>query len=214
MNDRSNLPAVSELDSMQIAADSESNMQTMLKFKRGRYYMGDEEVPIGTKFIAHPVGWTKCWIKFVYQQFVERRMYRVAEAARVPERDELGDNDSKLWGPGMMGEHSDPWTLQYLLPLEDPDTGEVVVFVAGSVGGRRAVAGLCGTFARRRKRNPKSGSPVIALNAGEMPTARYGKVSCPILKLTGWTDVDGDAEIREVAAPTLKQDMDDDEIPF
>ena len=212
MSNRANLPAVNELERMQLAADSDAGMQRMLKFVKGKYRIGDDEVPVGTTFIAHPIGWTKCWIKFEDQQFIERKMYRVAEGARVPDRDELGDMDSSQWGPGMSGPHSDPWSMQYLLPLEDPETGEVVVFVTGSVGGRRAVAGLCGIYARRKSRDRAIGSPKIGLFVGEMPTSQYGKVPCPILKLQGWTT--GGEEVREVTGEVSSPGDMDDEIPF
>ena len=41
MNDNSNLPALGELDKMQVAADSESgsSIQKMLKFKGGEYFI-------------------------------------------------------------------------------------------------------------------------------------------------------------------------------
>jgi len=204
-----------ELGNLEAAAAQDAGLQRMLKFRKGAFYIGEEEVDAGTEYIAHPIGWTKCWIKFVNNQFIERKVYRVASTVRVPDRDELGDMDSALWGPGMQGEHTDPWSMQYLLPLEDPESGEIVVFVTPSTGGKRAVSELCGTYARRASRDKNLGLPLVSLRAGEMKTGKYGTVDRPIFKIEGWTNTPHDEPKTAVASAALSAGTDlDDEIPF
>jgi len=213
MTSNGNLPITAhEIRNLQSAAESEAGLQRMLKFKRGEFMFGDEYVDLGTEYVAHPVGWTKVWVKFVNKQFIERRVFRVISSPNIPDRSELGDMDSSKWGPGLQGEHSDPWTLQNMLPLEDPQTGEIVVFYTPSRGGQIAVAELCGTYSRRYSRDSTCGLPVVSLQTTKMKTGQYGLVDRPVFKIERWAKGSGE-QVREIEAPTTSSDMDDD-IPF
>jgi hypothetical protein len=205
-----NLPSV-EANHIAVAAMQDAGFEKLLKFKKGVYEVDGTTVPMGTEYIAHCVGWTKCWIKFVDQKVVERKMYRVAEGARVPEREELDDNDRNKWPPGPNGQPADPWAYQYLLPLEDK-AGDLLIFVTSSIGGKRAVADLCKSYSRRATRTGASEQPVIKLGGAVMPTRMYGDVPRPNFEIVGW---DQSREgIRTIQAPdTLKDEMEDD-IPF
>ena len=94
----SNLPTKDEIDNIGNEAQKDAGFQKMLKFKKGDYFCDGEEVPLGTKYIAHCIGWTKTWVHFVDQKVVERKLYRIAEGQRAPERDPEGGNVSR--GPG------------------------------------------------------------------------------------------------------------------
>jgi hypothetical protein len=110
------------------------------------------------------------------------------------------------------GKPSDPWVYQYLLPLENSATGEIVVFVTSSAGGRTAVADLCTAYVKRAKKAPNCGQPIIKLATTEMPTRKFGKVLRPLFEVVRWDDAD-DIELIEPAPLTSRGDM-DDEIPF
>ena len=86
-----NVPAVggTEVENILGAAQEDAGFEKLLKFKKGEYFIGEELVPLGTEFIAHAIGWTKCWIKFVDDEVVERKVYRVALGERPPEREDL-----------------------------------------------------------------------------------------------------------------------------
>ena len=96
-----------------------------IKFKKGAYQIGEELVPLGTEYLAHAKAWTKVWAKSADSK-VTRKFYRVARGQRPPEREELGDLDEAAWPLGQDGRPSDPFFLEYWLPLESLDTGEVV----------------------------------------------------------------------------------------
>jgi hypothetical protein len=193
------------------AASEDAGFEKLLKFKKGVYLCDNEVVEIGTQFVAHCVGWTKCWIKFLDGKVVDRKMYRVAEGVRPPDREQLdsvemiGSKDPKS------GLSNDPWVYQYLLPLEN-NAGDLVIFVTSSMGGKRAVADLCKSYSRRAQRTRNSEQPVIKLASGIMPSRLFGDVPRPVFEIIGW---DSNKEgVREVKPPeTLKQEM-DDEIPF
>jgi hypothetical protein len=109
-----------EIENIKTAAEEDAGFEKILKFKKGDYLIGEDPVSLGTEYIAHAIGWTKCWIKFVNGEVAERKIYRVAHGEKPPERDELDDQDESQWKVGIDGKPADPWVFQYLLPLEDP----------------------------------------------------------------------------------------------
>ena len=191
-------------------AAKEDTFERMLKFNKGDFIVGDEPVPLDTEYLAHCVGWTKCWVKFVDKKLVDKKMYRVSRRERPADRNDLDEIEKA-------NTDQDPWTLQYLLPLESGD-GEVFIFTTSSIGGHRAVSELCNEYAKRRL-NGHDGQPIIKLAVGEMNTKNYGKVPRPVFKIVGWDDGGGayGHEISEAAIPAYTgkaaDDM-DDEIPF
>ena len=209
-----NLPAVQEATAIGAAAQEDGGFETLLKFKKGQYFVGVDEVPMGTQYIAHCIGWTRCWIKFENQQVVDRKMFRVAEGRRAPDREELDSKDPAMWPVGPNGQPSDPWVYQYLLPMEFADNGDVSIFVTSSIGGKRAVADLCKAYSRRVARTGRSEQPIVKLAKTVMPTRMYGDVPRPLFEIVGWTgdQVEGIREIKS-GPDTLKQEL-DDEIPF
>jgi hypothetical protein len=197
-------------------ADTDTGFQQMIKFKKGEYWSGEEEIPLGSRFIAHCIGWTKSWVHFENRTVVERRNFSVAKGERAPERDQIPNNDPATWPYGLNGkDKADPWVLQYLLPLEDEETGEVMIFVGSSFGGKRAVGEVCSAWSRRVAKQ-ETGQPIIELQATTFPTRNYGDVDRPVFKIVGWDTGEG-PEQRELnlddAAASAESAM-NDEIPF
>jgi hypothetical protein len=159
----------SEIENIQAAAKEDSGFEEFLTFKKGHYFVGDDEISLGTKFIAYAKAWVKVWVKFVDGERVEHKVYRVALGERPPEREELDDLDQSDWSPGLDGQPSDPWVFQFLLPFENVDSGEVVIFKTPSIYGQQAVAKLCEEWAKRASRVSGCGSPIIKLVAGTKP---------------------------------------------
>ena len=75
------------------AAREEAGFDRMLKFKKGTFSVGDDEVALGTEFLAHPAAWTKAWIKFVDEKVAERQFYPVAQGERPAQREDLDELD-------------------------------------------------------------------------------------------------------------------------
>jgi hypothetical protein len=132
----------------------------LLKFSKGHYLVGTEEIPVGKELIAHVEHWVRGWIKFKGGQLVERKVGRVADGLVVQKREDLDDTDSSKWETDTRGEPQDPWTQQSCLPLEDVETGEILTFVSGSIGGRQAVSRLA---ARAARNLAMMGLPIIKL---------------------------------------------------
>jgi hypothetical protein len=202
-----------------ISAVQEDEFEKILKFNKGDFLIGkDELIPLGSEFLAHAAAWTKTWIKFVDGKVADRKLYRVARGEVPPEREELGDLDQSIWPAGLDGKPSDPWVYQYLLPLENMESGEVLIFVTPSIGGQRAVREVCDKFAKRTKKG-EYGQPIIKLGTAEMPSKKYGKVPRPAFEIVGWDNAETNShEISDAAIPVekvvVKHDDMDDEIPF
>ena len=123
---------------------------TLLKFdwETKQYMVGKDEISLGRKFIAHCDQYARGWVKFVDKVVVDVRVKKVGEG-KPPERDELDE-------PMLADTPDDPWVFQRYLPLEDPETGEVLGFVSKSVGGKMALADLLGVFERNYDRGRSS----------------------------------------------------------
>jgi hypothetical protein len=211
---RENAPAQrgTEAENILDAAREDARLEDRLKFKKGDYSIEEEPVPLGIKYIAHVVGWIKCYIKFVGGEVVDRKPYRVAYGEQPPEREDLGDLDRDKWPEGLDGKPTDPWVYQYLLPFENLSTGEIVIFVTSTTGGRRAVAELCAAYARRAAKISNCGQPIIKLSKTEMPTKKYGKVLRPDFEIVGWDESADDG--NKTPPAVTSEDEFADEIPF
>jgi hypothetical protein len=203
-----------EVANIETAAREDAGFEKILKFKKGDYFIGEEQIPLGREYIAHTRAWTKCWIKFVDGEVADRKVYRVALGEEPPEREELDDLDPTNWSKGLDDKPADPWVFQNLLPLENLSSGEVVIFASPSTGGKIAVAELCDAYAKRAKRIEKCGQPIIKLGTTTFPSKKLKtKVPRPLFEITAWDEPSPDGDI-EMVPPTSPKDEFGDEIPF
>jgi hypothetical protein len=184
----------------------------LLKFVKGRFHVGDDEVPAGGEYIAHVNKLMRGYVKFFGGKLVEQRLGKVADGFGLPKRDELGDTDQTAWERDTSGSPRDPWCLQYYLPIENAESGEVLIFVTSSSGGRGAIGNLCNLFAR----NTDHGLPVIKLSSSSYRHRTFGRIDTPdfpVLRWQGGTMVDSADEdgMMQVISPG---DEMNDAIPF
>src|SRR5271168_339659 len=129
MNDQSITTRSTEVENIESEARTDAGFDPFLTFKKGDYFIDENGVALGTEYVAHPEAWVKVWRKYNGEQVVDRKVYRVAKGERPPEREDLDDwPGTENWPIGDDGKAYDPWALQYLVPFENPETGEVVVF--------------------------------------------------------------------------------------
>jgi hypothetical protein len=204
MADDDNLPAKLSNEAANILKQT-TRANPLLRFIKGKYKIGDEEIPVGREYVAFPLQWTRGWVKWQDGQIVagSERLGKVADGFVPCDRDELGDLDKTQWEDV----DSDPWQLQNLLPLEDAETGEFVVFVSGSFGGKMAVEKLCNRVARDLSAGRNLGNPTIKLDIGEFSTKKYGKVPRPEFTIIAW-------ENETAPLPPIKDALGGDSIPF
>jgi hypothetical protein len=200
------LPANHEEEADHLLSSTQGH-DRLLKFNKGRYKVGDDEVPLGTQYVAHAGQLTFCWIKFIDSKVADRRMGLAAAGFVPPKREELGDNDQSEWAI-VDGSPKDPWNFQHLLPLENLQTGELLIFTTSSIGGKIGTEEVVREYARRLKRKGSRALPIVKLAVKQMPTKKFGDVPRPYFEVEGWEDAPaGDAKLN------LAKDF-DDEIPF
>jgi hypothetical protein len=204
-----------EVENIAEAAHEDAGFDASLVHKKGEYFIDEEKVPLGTEYLAHPAAWVKLWRKYDGEKVVDRKVYHVAKRERVPDREDLDDYpENENWPIGDDGAAYDPWALLYLIPFENPETGDTVVFSTRSYGGRRAVADLATAWARRCDKVKNCGLPKIKLAVTDMPTKKFGKVKRPLFELVGWEDGEPLTAEAEVLPPDNTKKVMGDEIPF
>jgi hypothetical protein len=149
-----------------------------MKFVKGAFKIGDEPVALGTEFVALMVDVARNWVRFEDGKLTHSLLYKLADGFEPCKREELGDPASN-WKS-----ERDPWTLQWLVPLQSIETeGAVAIFTTDSVGGTQAVKALIKEYAPRRS----TGSlPIVALKTRSY-TNDYGLQHVPIFAVVGWT---------------------------
>jgi hypothetical protein len=220
-----NTVTLAEIDALIKADSGNEGRMRLLKHKKGKFFIRDEEIPLGKQYVAQCLGFVKEWVRFQAQQRTAELTYRQIDGKQPPERDQIpaelerlgievlpidDPENSKMWPPGLSGPHSDPWSLQFKLPLEDMETGEIVVFVTSAAWGMPEVARLCGTYGRRKKRKPTGGLPIIKIGSIQR-TGGKGTHDAPIFEITGWDDESDREMVRSVSI----EDNDlNDEVPY
>ena len=147
-------------------------------FKKEKFFIGQDEMPMGREYIAHCDQYARGWIKFINKELIEQRVLKVRDG-KPPEREDLGDLE-------VSGAENDCWVFQRYLPLEDVETGEIVIFVTKSKGGKVALADLLKVYAETWDR----GLPTVKLATTKMPSKKYGltpRPAFPIVRRDGKT---------------------------
>jgi len=118
------------------AAEAETRLirGSLLRFADWKWSIGKEaiEVKEGRQLVT--VATTAAWVKWREGKRVD---YRLRESGgRLPDRDELGDNDRTQWELGPDGkEVRDPWQNTRFVDMLDPLTAEAFTFSTSSWGG-------------------------------------------------------------------------------
>jgi hypothetical protein len=178
------------LANLAAVAEANENLR-LIKFVKGKWYVGDDEQPAGREFYAHVGELGQGWIKFKDNKVVDKKVGIVAKGFALPLREDLDDYDMAAWETDVNGAPKDPWTHQYFLPLEDVETGELLTFVTGSQGGNAAI----GRLTRQYVRNAFKGTPIVQLATDSYKHKQFGKVETPEFKVTSWSG--GNAAVSE-----------------
>jgi hypothetical protein len=119
--EKSNLPAASDSNCEELAAEAANDLGTLLKFAKGVWSLGEDKAPAGAEFIAAPEAVVIGWVRFDNQRVAERILKRPGDKRRLPDRDELSMADKSEWPLDTKGAPKDPWVRQHYLPLIDGD---------------------------------------------------------------------------------------------
>jgi hypothetical protein len=205
----STLPAKAKTEIDLILEAASQGPTPFLKFKKTKFEVGDQEVPLGTTFLAYCEDWRQGWVKFIGDEKVDEKIGRVADGFHPPERDELGDTDQGEWEADDDGKLKDPWVFQIYLPLENMKTGERYLFVSSSAGGKIGVEILQARWSRDIKNGVHRGLPIIKLATGSFHTRKYGAIQRPDFPIVSWPDDDIAAPKMKVVPPSLVGDEDE-----
>lgn len=182
-----------------VASEAEAGFGKLLKFTKGHYYLGDDEVPSGHEFVAQMPSVAHGWVKFIDGKLVEQRIGKVADGFMLARREELGDTDETQWEKDSTGKPRDPWGKQWYVPLVALETGEMVVFCTGSRGGSQTVSKLCAIYGRQAR----NGLPIIRLNISSYKHREFGRIEIPDLAVVSWE------KQHDVSAPSIADEMND-----
>ena len=165
----------------------------LLKFtKQGEFAINDvDNIPGGTRVVAHADEIDLGWIKWVDGKPEDRRVGRVAEKFIPPRRDDLSDNDPQQWDLQDDGTRRDPWQFQMSVPITRLDNGETYRFATGSKGGLGCLGKLTRAYGRRVQDEKVPGLPIVELKADHYKHQRHGKIFFPKMTVVEWTGEDG-----------------------
>jgi hypothetical protein len=168
----------------------------LLRFKEGEFTIGEDKIGLGREYKAFTLDWTRGWVHWPDGVIVETRMARVQDDVKLPSREELGDSDESQWED----KEKVPWVFQNILPVEDVETGEYMLFTTTSIGGKIAVEKLCNSVARTYKAGTKYGLPIIALATTPF-TTKFGTKPRPHFPIVRWQELSPPAEDMSDAIP-------------
>jgi hypothetical protein len=175
---------------LEAANEAGGEIGLLLKFVKGKYEVGDDEVPLGTQFVAHIDQLARGYVKFLDGQVADRRIGMVADGYKLPPREELGDLDETRWEKDSQGKPRDPWVVQWYLALTRVETGELLTFVTGSKGGISAIGALCRVYARKYGIGVL---PIVALRVRSYKHKLFGRIETPDFEIVGWDGVPAQA---------------------
>jgi len=194
---------------LEVAAENSGRFGKLLKFVKGRWESGDDELPIGTEFIAHIDQLAKGWIHFENNEVVgEPIIVKIADGKKLPTREELPDNNPKKWEKDDNGNPRDPWAKQWYLPLVSVETGELHTYVTGSDGGDQAITNLCNVYGHKVNDGML---PIVALRSSGYKHKKFGRIKKPELPIVGW---DGTPPAAIPMQPPPNADMGGDAVPY
>jgi hypothetical protein len=153
--------------------------------KKGVWSMSGEEVPAGKEFIAYPMDAMRGASRWEDDRVVEQRVGRIADKFPAFKKEDFPDGED--------------WKPQVAMALEDPESGEIVMFVSCSTGGKIAVDKLIHSTATAVKKGNGDLTPLVRLAASSFTSSEFGNVIRPAFEIVP----------RETLATELS-----DKIPF
>jgi hypothetical protein len=165
--DHKQLPARPE-DVADVMLEETASSTKLLRFKKGQYLIGDDEIELGHEYVAYAFDAMRGFVRWIDGKPAEQRMGRIRDRFDL-QREDLPANED--------------WKPQMVLPLEDLESGAFVAFVSGSVGGKIGINELINAVARAVKDKRGTDTPVIRLAVGSFPSKAFGEVDRPIFEI-------------------------------
>ena len=165
---------------LELANEAGGQFGKIIKYAKGEWLHGENEVPIGTEFLVLIRDAMRGWVRFAEKKPVEHRIGYIRDNTKFADRNELGFADKSLWDTNDRGEPNDPWAQQHYLPLQHCENGDLYCWVFNSHGAKQAFRDLARAYSPYRKTNVL---PVISLQSNSYRHETYGKIPVPVLKI-------------------------------
>ena len=136
--------------------------------KKGEWSANGEDVEAGKEFIAYPMDAMRGFCRWEDDHVVEQRIGRIADKFSLKREDLPEDED---------------WKPQVVLPLENPETGEIISFVSCSVGAKIAVEKLIQLTARAVKKGSGDLTPLVRLATSSFQSEEFGTIIRPAFEI-------------------------------
>jgi hypothetical protein len=163
---------------------------TLLKYNKGDYYAGPDDknaIPLGTRVVCVMPSMLKGWVKWEAGKPIIHEMGLVVKGFVPAARNDLGDNDKKMWERDNRGDPKDPWQYNIYVVMIDVKTEQVFTFTTSSKGGRGAIGELAKIYGKNLRMFPGK-LPVVELDTGSYKHTDYGRVATPSFKVVDWVD--------------------------
>jgi hypothetical protein len=162
---------------------------TILRFNGGDWTAGKDNINMNDEeFIVLADHLMLGWCKWQDGKPVDYRIGLVRDRFKPPHRGELGDNDVSRW-ERRGNERKDPWQFTYYVPLVDPRTAQLYIFLTTTDGGKEAWADLSAAYADSQDQQDTVGKmPRVALCSDDYIGQHGGTVHKPIFKILGCED--------------------------
>ena len=174
----------------EVANEGGGQFGKIVKYVKGQWSHGDNEIALGTEFLALIHEAMRGDVRFQEGKPVEQRLGLIRDRFRFAPRAELGFTDESQWECDKKGKPIDPWCQQHFLPLIHCETGEVYCYIFRSEGAKQAFRDLSRCYAPYRK---STMLPVISLQTDRYRHADYGLIDIPVLRIERWEN-SGSAE--------------------
>jgi len=180
----------------------EANFGDLMFYRDRKWYIGKDEVPLGTKYLALVDQSQRGWVKFENNKLVKQHLTYCRDCIPDLAREALGDNDPDEWETNDDNEPVDPWNQRRYLPMENLETGESVTWAFWSDGGIKAFEKLSRLYAMVHTTGRQ---PVVALMTDTYWSKKHHKdIPIPVLKFVKWHDANEPQGTMEVIPPDPK----------
>ena len=160
----------------------------LLRFSKGDYFLENEEVPLGSKYVAVMEDTMIGWVKWEEGRPAEQLMHKLFENPHVASRASLGDEDESGW-PELSGRPIDPWQETYYLVLKDVgkslEDENLYTLPVNSGGGRDNAKRLFTAYGRAMRQRPDEW-PVVELQVESYLHPDFGRIKKPVFKIVDW----------------------------
>jgi hypothetical protein len=184
-----------------------SGGQPLILFKMGDYYIGDDEIPHGKRFVAKPREQRIGYMRWEDDRPAQTIAGYLHDGYVKPFRDTLGYLDEKLWKKDKEGCPRDPIQDFESIPMIS-DSGEEFLFTTSSFGGHRAPTKLQKAY----RDNGSCADPVIEIGSEKRKNKNGNIYAAPIFTVAGWVGAERPTA-QVISLPKTTAETVQDEIP-